>query len=227
MAEANKKHVNILDSESGTSDADRFRDLAMRYQEIGAQEGIRIIPFRSPDMPLFQKATPEKRKAAIDFLETIVGIHEEVLAAGEKPSDSRKLVWRALRKLSLIPSPDVFDCFGDEEVVVIYQADQKAVFWSIQFFKFASLTVEDLFFSVWHEFTKRDDEIQKHLYNMAVAFITGKITTTCNPSVPGHVVEEVNTLECIKTWMEIPWGSPLTKNGAFAGILVVQTMRII
>ena len=47
------------------------------------------------------------------------------------------------------------------------------------------------------------------------------------PGVPGHVVEEVNTLECIRTWMEIPWGAILTHNGLLGGILIVQRMKVL
>ena len=215
------------DSDWGTSEAKRFRTLALRYQEIAANAGIKLHPFRSPDMPLFEKASPDVRKAATDFLETIVSIHEETIADAETPINTQQLLWRALRRFSLVPESDIFGKITNDDVTIIYDDSQRAIFWNLQFFKFASLSVEEMFFGVWYEFTKRTPEIQQKLYEMAVNIISGKITGTFTPGVPPHEVQEVGTLECLKTMMEIPYGSVLTKNGKLGGILIVQRMRII
>lgn len=212
-----------LDIDDGT----RFRTLALRYQEIGAAAGIKINPFRSPDMPYFARANAEQRKNATDFLELIVSIHEETIAASEKPIHSPQLLWRALRRFSLVPSPDIFTQITDEDVIVIYNDSQNCIFWNLQFFNFSSLTVEEMFFGVWYNFTKRDSSIQQKLYEMAVDVISGKITGTFIPDVPPHEVEEVDTLECVKTIMDVRLGSVLTKNGKLGGILIVQNMKVI
>ncbi|MBA2404528.1 MAG: hypothetical protein H0V66_07145 [Bdellovibrionales bacterium] len=227
MSDAVKNNFISSDSDWNTGEAEKFRQLALRYVEIGAQEGVRIIPFLSSEMPLFQKAGPQERKDAYDYLKTIVDIHEETLAAGNKAINSKQLIWRALSKLSLIPGPEIFEQFTDEDVVIIYQSNQTIIFWNLQLFRFISLTVEEIFFSPWHEATKRDPAIQKCLYEMAVDVVTGKITGTFNPNIPGHEVEEVNTAERIKTWLEIPCASVLTRNGSFGGILVVQRMKLL
>lgn len=227
MKDAAKKINHTVDSEWSTGEAEIFKELALRYKEIGQNEGIRIIPFESPEMPLFQKASHEEKINAINFLKTIVSIHEETIAAGDKAINSRRLIWRALSKLSLVPGPDIFENFTDEDVVIIYQENHSALFWNLQFFRYTSLTVEQMFFAKWYEFTKRPLDIQQKLYQILLDISAGKITKNFNPDVPGHEVEELNTLECIRTWMEIPFGSVLTRNGAFAGTLVVQKMTII
>lgn len=208
-------------------DGSRFSELALRYQEIAAAGGIKLNTFRSPDRPYFSKATPEERKAATDFLETIVSIHEETIAAQEAPINTQQLLWRALRRYSLVPGHDVFNQIKDDDVTVIYDDSQKVIFWNLQFFKYSSLTVEEMFFDHWYNFTKRDSTIHAKLYEMAVNIISGKITGTFEPGVPPHVVEEVDTLERIKTMMELPFGSVLTKNGKLGGILIVQRMKVI
>lgn len=227
MSESAKSWQNSNDSEGGTHQATRFRALALRYQEIAAAEGVRLTPFRGPDMPLFSKATPQARKTATDFLESIVAVHEETLAATENPINTRQLLWRALRRLSLVPGPEVFDHIANDDVVIIYNDQQTAVFWNLQFFNYSSLTVEEMFFGLWYEFTRRAPEIQAKLYEMAMNLISGKITGTFVPGVPAHEVEEVGTLECMKTMMELPHGSVLTKDGKLGGILIVQRMRVI
>lgn len=223
MSDAAKKIVE----HNSTGEAEVFRQLALRYAEIGALEGIRVLPYLSPDMPYFQKASHEQRTRAISYLKTIVDIYEETIAFGDKASSSRKLIWRALSKLSLVPSPDIFEHFKDEDSVIIYNNEQTVIFWSLQFFQYISFTVEQMFFCPWHEFTKRDDEIHKNLYDMAVKIITGQITGNFVPDVPGHEVQEINTLECLRTWMEVPFASVLTKNGSFGGMLIVQKMKIL
>jgi hypothetical protein len=227
MTTAISKNFSGEDLDDGLNQAEAFRSLAMRYTKIAANEGIRVIPFLSPEMPLFQQATQEARKNAVNLLEMIVTIHEETLAGGDRAIHSKKLLWRALGKLSLIPGPDVFDVLSDEDVVLIYNENHTALFWNLQFFNFTSLTVEHLFFSQWYEFTKRDLTIQQALQEMAYKVVTGQITGTFNPNIPGHEVEELETQECIRTWMELPVGSVLTKKGNFGGVLMVQKMRVL
>lgn len=204
-----------------------FKNLALRYVEIAAKEGIKVVPFESPEMPLFEAATPELRKKATDSLKTIVDTLEETIAHGENAINSKRLIWRALGKLSLVPGPDIFEQFGDDDVVIIYQENQTIIFWNLQFFKYASFTVEQLFFTAWYNFTKRDPAIHEKLYAMALNIISGKITKTFKPDVPGHEVQEIDTLGCNKTWMELPVGSVLTRDGVLGGILIVQKMRLI
>jgi hypothetical protein len=225
----NEKAIILPQSyeDSDSNDAKRFKELALRYQEIGALFDIRIHPFRSPDLPLFQKATPEQRKKVSDFLETILSIHEETLAATEAPINTRQLLWRALRRLSLVPGPEVFEKIQDEDVVVIYGEEQKAVFWNLQFFKFSSFSVEEMFFGDWYVSTKREPLIQEKLYQMAVSIMSGKITGLFVPDVPPHEVEEIDSIERMKTLMEIPFGSVLTKDGSFGGIMLIKRMRVL
>lgn len=227
MTGALKKDLPSSDPLNGTGQAEEFRRLALRYSEIGADEGIRVTPFLSPEMPLFQKANYEERKNATEFLRTIVEIHEETIAGGDKAINSKKLIWRALSKLSLVPGPDVFDRLADEDIVLVYHKNQTVLFWNLQFFSFTSATVEQLFFCRWYEFTKRDPEILQRLQEMAIGVTSGKITGNFIPGIPGHEVVEVDTLESIRTWMEIPWGSVLTSKGSLGGVLLVQRMKIL
>lgn len=227
MSTPAKKSDLLLDNEWGTGEAERFRRLALRYQEIGALYGIKLNPFRAPHMPFFQKATPEQRKAACDHLDIIVSIHEETMAASESAINTKQLLWRALRRLSLVPRPEALDLFGDEDVVLIYNEEQLVMFWNLQFFKHSSITVEELFFAPWYNFTKREPAMQQKLMQMAQDLLSGRITGTFTPDVPEHLVEEVDTLECLKVMMAIPCGSILTKNGNWGGVLIVQKMRVI
>lgn len=227
MTSTPQKVLTETDPQWNRGEVEKFRNLALRYQEIGANEGIKINPFVSSDLPLFQQATAEDRKMATDFLNVIVDIHEETIAGGYKAINTKQLIWKALGKLGLIPGPDVFEKFKDDDIVLIYREDHTVQFWNLQFFKFTSLTVEQMFFERWFNVTQRDPAIQQKLHEMAVNLITGKIKGNFVPDVPGHEVQEVNTLESIRTWMELPFGSTLTKNGNLGGILIVQRMRVI
>lgn len=213
--------------QDGTNLAQEFRTLALRYSEIGAMEGIRVIPFLSPEMPLYLKASEEERRAATEFLAIIVSIHEETLAGGDTAIDTRSLIWRALGRYSLVPGGDIFDKMGKEDVILIYNDQHSAIFWNLQFFKYSSITIEQLFFDTWPNITWRESHIQQDL----IEFVHGltKISTTMiiDPKVPGHEVQELGTPENIRTWMEIPWVAVLTRDRQFAGYLAIQHMRII
>jgi PAS domain-containing protein len=233
MVKLQSKRENFYMSEkaknSSTQEAEieRFKLLAFRYQEIGASYGIKIYPFRGPDLPYLSKANSDDRNRASDFLDFILSVHEEALAATETLINTRQLLWRALRKYSLVPGREIFDHITDEDVVIIYNEDQKAIFWNLQFFKVSSLSVEELFFGQWFNFTRRDPSIQEKLYRLALDVITGRVEGNFIPDVPPHVVEEIDSIERTRTLMEIPMGSVLTKGGKFGGMLIIQRMKIL
>jgi hypothetical protein len=56
---------------------------------------------------------------------------------------------------------------------------------------------------------------------------SGKLKGTFDLNIPGHEVQELGTVENLKTWMEINWGSVLNKQGALAGLMIVQRMRVL
>jgi hypothetical protein len=117
---------------------------------------------------------------------------------------------------------------GDnDDIVIIYNEEQKILFWTLQFFTVTSFTVEQMFFLKWHECTRRPDHIQQSMYNLAVDLITGKVQGCFVPDVPAHQVEELHSVEKIKTIMSFPLISVLTREGKFGGFLVVQHMKII
>lgn len=213
--------------QDGTNLAQEFKALALRYSEIGAKEGVRVIPFLAPEMPLFAKASEDEQKNATELLRTIVGIYEETLAAGSNALNPQQLIWRALAKFKLIPEPDVFSRFKIEDIVLVYNEQQTLVFWNLQFFKYVSLSVEQLFLDKWYLFTKRDPAVQEKITQMAINAFSGKYSGTFKIDIPGHEVEEVGTLENVKSWMDILWGSILTRDQNFGGLLIVQRMRLL
>lgn len=227
MSQKAKNLSEEFEDENDTKGLERFKGLALRYQEIGALYGIRIHPFRGADLPYLSQATPEERSKAADFLELILSIHEETLTATEAPINTRQLLWRALGRFSLVPGRDIFDHLTDEDVVILYDDQQRAIFWNLQFFKVSSFSVEELFFGQWFKFTKRDPSIQAKLYEMAVKIISGEITGNFIPDVPPHEVEEIDSIERIKTLMALPFGSVLKRESKFGGILLVQRMKVL
>lgn len=215
-------------AEDDTNSANEFKLLAQRYAEIAAAEAIKVTPFASADIPLFMQASTEQRAQAIEFLRTMVTVLDETLTAGHRAVNSAQLLWRALSRLSLTPGPGVFDRLGEEDgAVVVYSLEQKVLFWNLQFFKNVSLTIEQLLFSAWYEVTERPKEIKDALYNLALKLVNGEITGDFETHVPGHEVKEIGSLECLRTWMEIPWGTTLSQDGKTAGFLIVQRMKLL
>lgn len=211
----------------GFDGANEFRSLALRYAEIGAQNGVRITPYLSPEMPLYHAATDDQKRTVIRTLQHIVSIHEEVIAANARPINTKTLIWRALGKLGMTPGRGLMDQLTDDEVVVIYNSDQQAAFWNLQFFNVISFTVEQVFFTPWHECTRRDPIYTKKLIAIVQDVLSGKLNGTWDPQIPVHLVEELNSPGKLTTNMHLKLFSTLTRNGSFAGLLVVQGMEVV
>ena len=71
--------------------------MCLYYASLLAKEGVRVRPFRSPELPVFSKLKDSDKKSAIAQVSTVLEVFEEVLAKDGSLKDSNKLVWRALR----------------------------------------------------------------------------------------------------------------------------------
>ncbi len=61
----------------------------------------------------------------------------EIAASGENSKDSKMYLWRALKKLHLVPPADVLNYVTEEDIVEIYFLDEIQAFRN---FKFMELT---------------------------------------------------------------------------------------
>ncbi len=182
-----------------------------RYADLAAMNGIEVRPYRSIDLPLFSQLSTTDQESALNAIEGNVKLFESMVLEKVKLTDSKQLLWKCCRALGLTPRSDIFDRIGDEDVVEIYSTQQKQIFRNLQFFKYVSLTLEDLYCDTWYDLTRRIGELEGSL----------------PLDVPEHVVHEINTEKMLSISIRMKWLSPVSQEGQLAGVLVINESRLV
>jgi hypothetical protein len=203
----------------------RFRELASLYAEYCEQEGLRVVPFHSAELPVFSALSAARQNEAIHCLTQYVEVFAELRAEKTSLRNSTMLLWRCLRRLGLTPQSDIFDKIGDENVVEIYSLDQRQIFHNLKFWEFISFTIEEVFGSEWWKLTRRDPKISEQLYEFAGKMATGQITVTTAPGIEEHLIEEIRGANPGRMMVNILYMSPLSANGQLAAIMAVNSSR--
>ena len=206
--------------EDGQNTVSAFKLLLDRYHAYLKEAGTQIRPYRSPDLPLFEALSIPNKQKAISEVKLVLEIFEEVKAEGKTLKDTPTLMWRSLRKLSLVPKSDIFQKIRDGDVVVIYATDHKQIFQNLRFLELVTITLEDVYCSEWFKYTKRPDWAQLALYEAGNSVFTGKVTETFDPQVPEHLAVEVTDAE-IRLKINVRYMSPVTSDNQVAGVIVV------
>ena len=176
-------------------------------------EGVGVRPFRSADLPVFSKLSPDRKREAIAEVETVLQILMDTRADGFSIKDSPRLIWRALRRFGLTPLGDIFDKMGDEDIVQIFSHRQTAIFSNLNLFNWITFTLEDLHTGAWFELTRRDEAVLPALHRSAVEVLSGLRAETFEPAVPEHLVSEVGTEGMMQFLFRLKYVSPLRENG--------------
>lgn len=197
--------------------------MPLLQRSLLAEEGTKVRPYRSPDLPIFSKLSEEEKKSAIEMVSTVLSVFEEVRAEGGKLRDDARLVWRALSKLGWTPCSDVFSLMRDGDIICFHDLRQRLVFQNLNFFDWVSYTLEDLYGGLWYVLSKRNEKTAESLYEAVMkAFQTDR---TFEPDVEEHLMEEVGTEGLLKFMIRVQYMSPLKSNGQTTGLLLINRCR--
>ncbi|MGZ3683359.1 MAG: hypothetical protein ACXVCI_05880 [Bdellovibrionota bacterium] len=205
---------------------DHYLALLDRYAQLITAAG-KTLRRSSPEQAraLFEKVDEPRRKALLARLEAEISIFEETLAAGEKLTDSKKLLWRHFSRSRFAPCSQLFDKIRDTDVVEIYGLDQIHLFQNLAFFDWISVTLEQIFCEAWYVLTKRDPGIEKMLYEIAQKIAAGGLQETIDPGVPWHLVEELNSEKMMKFQYKLKYVSPVVSAGQLCAFVVVSEAK--
>jgi hypothetical protein len=218
--------MNRLHKVHSDSSFDRFSSLLDRYADFLIHAGKPV-----------RRATPEKARSLfsaleashktriISRLEIEITLFEEIIAAGEKLTDSARFVWRYFTKCGGSPSSDIFGKIHEGDVVEIYSTEQIHLFQNLNFFDWVSSTLESIFCEPWFQTTKRDSEAQLLIYAAALRIITGEVRETLDPKVPWHLIEEIDTEMNLKFHLRLKWISPVFKNQQLESIIAISECK--
>ncbi|MFS4457624.1 hypothetical protein [Bdellovibrio sp. HCB2-146] len=199
----------------------RFRALSENLCQLLEQEGLVVRPYHLASLPFFQALTPEEQLPAIEYLERYYNLCLHTKKQRGDLREGRVLIEEALDYFKLEVDPAVFDLIGPRNVFEFYSPNQTQYFRTINFFKYTSYTIEDIYSRSWFHLYERDEKITSRILELALQVLEGKTSSFLVPEIPEHMLTERASLEKLKVPVQIICLAPLKRDGKTVGILCV------
>lgn len=187
------------------------------------------MPFRHESLPYFAKLTLIEQQDAVMRLAQYVSICQDVIASGGDLRDSRTFTWRAMRSFGFLPNSSLFSTMGSDDVVEIYDTQNVQIFRNLQFFKYCSYTLEDLYSRSWPELFIRENQAHTEA---ALALITALIETksreTIVPDLETQIVYETDSRSNVRVEIDFSAISILyDRSEQPRAFISVETFRVL
>lgn len=205
---------------------EKFKTLAQRLSVMLAGEGVLVRTY-DKGLPYFSKLS-EKQKQTINYhLEFYVELCREHMSEGYSLKDGPTFVWRALRKLNLIPRSDLFQFFNENSVIEIYSNENVQLFRNLNFFRVCSYTLEELHSREWWLLFHRDNSITDSLMGYAGKIFNQEISENFVPDIPTHIVRELASADMLVTEINFPVMGPLYHNKRAVALIIAEDAKIL
>lgn len=198
-------------------------EFAARFNEYGLQ-----VKVSRHDEPVdFRRANSKVQRLAIGYLEHNLDIIRAMSASGEGVRDTKVYLWRALKRLQLVPPSNVLDYIHDEDIVEIYFLDEIQVFRNFRFLEMTSYTIEEMLCRPWYRNTGRGIKPQMQLMGIVLKGKLGRITQPTEWNVPVHELWEKDTEGNHRFMMKLKHFIPLRKDGRVVAFVSTNNSRLL
>ena len=143
------------------------------------------------ELPYFSAMTNGAQERATHALEALVQVAEEMISIGHSPLDSGVLAWRTLQRLGFRYPSNAFESYrGEEDIIQIYDADQRLIFASLNFFLQIGYSTEDVYARPWFALWERDKEVEAKIMKQCMEILKPEAWSNLVVHSPVHEVIE-------------------------------------
>ena len=166
----------------------QFFETAFELKDIAAHLGITMRVIHHKDDPYFLKLSKPDQLAVIERLKIYQQVFKMALAENKQSIEEKKLLWFAIQRLKLVPSSNLMEIIGENDLVEVYVGNRQ-VYRTFNYYDMCSYSIDELENLPWDElFLRRDKNIlQQMIAEAAVALSEKRMVVS---KVPAHVVEE-------------------------------------
>jgi hypothetical protein len=204
----------------------RFRELCVRYSELGRKADTEILPYCEGSNRRFKVLPSAHQQGILASLESSIEICASAIENGvDLRGQNLSLVWWGLKKAKLRPLSDLFHRLDQTDLIEIYSLDDRQIFRSFNMFNCVSYSLEELFSYEWWELFRRDEAVTDSLQKVTQQFRAGH-DKTIEVHGPLHAVDEVFSRRRRQARMRVRLFSPLFQaNGRIGGYLVCSRVE--
>ena len=192
-------------------------------------QGVNVRAFGSDSFNKFRLLTPEARWAAIGNFKLYGEMLQSVLSEGQGvPVTGVQLLWHAVKRLGLIPPPDLFDKVTDDDVVEIYNSAFIQVFRNFKFFEISSYSLADVSIYEWRELYYRDPTVTGEIASLGIKVFKGELTGVVDTQIRPHILEETFSPELFKMRMRQKYFAPLIDStGQVQAVVATSEVEVV
>lgn len=204
---------------------DSFKKIVLEISGYLAKGGLKVVPFRT-GTPFFRALPVEQKLQIVEragFFRDLCAEHSE---EGYEITDSPSFTWRALSKLGLTPSSDLFSHMTNQDIVEVYSEDNVQIFRNFRYFEFCSFSLEEVYSREWYHLYQRDQDLLPQIGVMIERLKSEEGRSGFVPGLPDHVVQEVDSDENLKMDYSLRWTAPLFAQKRFAGFILLEQARL-
>lgn len=184
-----------------------------------------VRPYSHPAMNFFKLLPPQDQQGAINRLEDYLNICRQTHRSGDLIKDARLFVHQGLKHFKMSWDTKVEDCIQSQSLVEFYGLDHRQTFRTFNFFEFTSYTVEDIYCRFWFDLYRRNDEVNKTLFESVGPMFSGESLASVYFDADEHLVEERASLEMLRFWVKPSCVTPLMQQGTLRGYLTIVQVR--
>lgn len=204
-----------------------FRLLVEGIALLLEHEGLVRKPYINSSLPYFSRLATGHQIEINRHVRTYFEICLEMTTGGESLRDTPSLLWRMLSRLKLAPTEDLFNQFGQEHVVEIYNDSNVQIFRNFRFFEICSYSLEELFSRQWWELFRRDDQMTQRLFLLASKIFSGEFTGSVRPNIATHIVEEVASSLSFRVETDFECASPLVGGSKVVAVCAIERAKLL
>lgn len=214
--------TSLSELEEGPSIVNNFRTLCESVSELVCREQVALRPYKSPALPFFSRLPLERQKGAVHRLKQYQEVCESTLAEGGKLRDTPTFTWKMLKSMHLTPTHDLFSKLEAGDIIEFYNLDSIQFFRNLRFFEICSYSLEELHCSEWWELFRREDAVNRQIYEATLKIFSGQEGGTFQPNIQRHVLEE-KASECLfRMDVDVKFLSPLYSGRDLAGFATIE-----
>lgn len=197
-----------------------FIEISGRIRDWAAVEGVKIIPYHDVELPFFSRLKEKKKLEVLKYLGHQCDFFEMASAEGV-PLASPQSIWRVLRRMNITPCSDLFDKIEDEDSVEIYRGDGTSFFKNLTFFRFISLSLEELYCVPWSDSMVLSPQLYLFLAELTLKTKLRELTGSFAPTFCDYTVGEKRG-EKRKFKIHLKWVSPLRLEDGSMAVMTIN-----
>lgn len=202
-----------------------FKEIAAQTSRLLATGGVKVKAYKD-QLPYFSALDLAGKREVLTKITFYHDLCAEHVSDGHSLKDTPSFTWRALKKLGLAPTSNLFSEMREDDVIEVYSLENVQLFRNFRYFEFCSYTLEEIYCLEWWNLYQRDDDIMPKFLAFIERIVKGEYPQGVEPGLDSHVVKEAQSEEKLVMDYFLRWVGPLYEDKKIVAFIVLEEARL-